>query len=116
MEICGERLVLRAWREEDASAVCEACQGAEIQRWLPLIPRPYTVEHARTFAAALPEEGQYPLAVEEDGRLVGAIELRVDAQAGSGSIGYGQRSGATRCSARCFPGSSLNRPLRRRAG
>jgi RimJ/RimL family protein N-acetyltransferase len=66
--------------------VCAACQDPEIQRWLPLLPRPYTLDHARAFVAV--PDGPYSFAIEEDGRLAGSIALRVDAQSASGNVGY----------------------------
>ncbi len=51
IELHDGELVLRPWREEDADAVYEACQDVEIQHWIPAIPRPYTLEHARAFVS-----------------------------------------------------------------
>jgi RimJ/RimL family protein N-acetyltransferase len=79
-------LVLRPWRADDAPAVSAACQDPEIQRWLPLIPRPYTLEHARAYVSA--PDGPYSFAVEVDGRVVGSISLRVDAHNATGTLGY----------------------------
>jgi RimJ/RimL family protein N-acetyltransferase len=87
VELRDGSLLLRRWREGDAAAVYEACQDREIQRWISVIPRPYTREHARTFVTGDGRPGRRELAVVEDGRVVGSIALRVTA-AGNGRIGY----------------------------
>jgi RimJ/RimL family protein N-acetyltransferase len=80
-------LTLRAWSEADAPAVYAACQDPEIQRWMPVIPRPYTEEDARAFVTGQLGLGPYQLAVTEHGRVVGAIGMRVN-EAETGHIGY----------------------------
>jgi len=45
IELSGDDLFLRAWRQEDADAVHRACQDPEIQRWSTL-PVPYTRKDA----------------------------------------------------------------------
>jgi RimJ/RimL family protein N-acetyltransferase/nitrite reductase/ring-hydroxylating ferredoxin subunit len=40
---------LRPLRADDVPAIVAACQDAEIQRWIPLIPVPYTEADARRF-------------------------------------------------------------------
>jgi RimJ/RimL family protein N-acetyltransferase len=79
-------LDLRPWREDDVPAIHAACQDPELLRWLPLIPRPYTLEDARAFVAE--PDGPYSFAIEEDGRLAGSIAMRVDEQNATGNLGY----------------------------
>jgi RimJ/RimL family protein N-acetyltransferase len=81
-------LELRRWREEDVPAIHAACQDPEILRWLPLIPRPYTLEDARAFVADEVGLGRYQYAIVEDGRLVGSIGMRVNEVNRVGHIGY----------------------------
>jgi RimJ/RimL family protein N-acetyltransferase len=81
-------LELRPWREEDVPAIHAACQDPEIQRWIPLIPRPYTVEDARAFVADEIGLGPHQYAIVEDGTLVGSIGMRVSEQSRRGHIGY----------------------------
>ena len=88
MELRDEWLVLRPWREDDAPAVQEACQDPEIQHWIPVIPRPYTEQDARAFVTGALDLGRYRFAVEENGRLVGSIGMRVNEEARTGHIGY----------------------------
>jgi RimJ/RimL family protein N-acetyltransferase/nitrite reductase/ring-hydroxylating ferredoxin subunit len=42
-------VVLRPFRAEDAPAITVACQDSEIQRWVPMIPVPYSEADARRF-------------------------------------------------------------------
>jgi RimJ/RimL family protein N-acetyltransferase len=86
MTLRGEGLILRPWREDDAPAVCAACQDPEIQHWMPLIPRPYTLEDALAFVRRELDLGPHQFAIADDGRVVGSIGMRV--HAGTGHIGY----------------------------
>jgi RimJ/RimL family protein N-acetyltransferase len=88
MELHDGSVTLRAWREDDIPAIHAACQDPEIQRWIPLIPRPYELEHARAFVADELGQGPYQFAIEEDGRLAGSIAVRVDEESASGDVGY----------------------------
>lgn len=89
MELREAEIELRAWRDDDAAAVYEACQDAEILHWIPVIPRPYTMEHALAFVRgeAAPDI-THSLAITEKERLVGAIGMRVNDQNRTGHIGY----------------------------
>lgn len=49
MELSDGIVTLREWREDDATAVFEACQDPELLRWMLIIPRPYTMEDAFAF-------------------------------------------------------------------
>jgi RimJ/RimL family protein N-acetyltransferase/nitrite reductase/ring-hydroxylating ferredoxin subunit len=42
-------VTLRPLRADDAPAIAAACQDPEIQRWIPIIPVPYTEADARRF-------------------------------------------------------------------
>ena len=88
MELRDEWLVLRPWREDDAPAVYEACQDPEILHWAPVIPRPYTEEDALAFVTGKLDLGPHQYAIEEDGRPVGSICVRVNEQTRTGHIGY----------------------------
>lgn len=78
---------LRPWREEDADAVFEACQDAELQHWLQAIPRPYTREHALAFVRDEHGLGPHQYAIVVEGRVVGSIGMGVNAYR-TGRIGY----------------------------
>jgi RimJ/RimL family protein N-acetyltransferase len=85
VELRGERIVLRPWRQDDVPAVYAACQDPDLQHWLPLVPSPYTMEHARAYVAA--GDGPHSFAIEDAGRLVGSIALRTT-DPGTGNLGY----------------------------
>jgi RimJ/RimL family protein N-acetyltransferase len=87
VELRGERVLLRPWRPEDARPVYEACQDEEIQRWIPVIPRPYRMEDARAYVSGELGFGPHQYAVTREGRVVGAIGMRVN-ESRTGHIGY----------------------------
>ena len=89
MELRDGEIELRKWREEDAVGVYEACQDADIQQWIPVIPRPYTMADALAFVRgeAAPDI-THSLAITENGALVGALGMRVNEQSRIGHIGY----------------------------
>jgi RimJ/RimL family protein N-acetyltransferase len=87
MEIRGDGIVLRPWREDDAEAVYVACQDPEILHWIPVIPRPYTRDHAIAFVTGAFDLGTYQFAVTEADRVVGSIGMRVGDH-NTGHIGY----------------------------
>ena len=79
---------LRRWREDDVDSIVAACQDAEIQFWIPLIPRPYRREHALAFVRGEIEGvGEHQYAIEVDGRVAGAIGMSVNRNR-TGHIGY----------------------------
>lgn len=85
MELRDGDLVLRPFTLEDVPAITRACQDPEIQRWIPVIPRPYTDEDARSFVTA--EDLGHQFAITEQGELIGSIGMRVN-QFRTGHIGY----------------------------
>src|SRR3954449_3287155 len=71
-----ERLVLRPFRPTDVEAVFRASQDPETQRWIGLLPVPYTREDARKFVEdiAMKERADglgLSVVIETDGELVG---------------------------------------------
>jgi RimJ/RimL family protein N-acetyltransferase len=88
MELHAGSIVLRPWREDDAPAVYAACQDPEIQRWIPLVPRPYTRDDALAFVTGEVGLGPHQFAIVEGGHVVGSIGMVVDDNNGSGRIGY----------------------------
>jgi RimJ/RimL family protein N-acetyltransferase len=86
-------LVLRPWHAADAPALVAAVDDPEIHRWLDAIPDPYTPADAEEFIFStrrdLAEGRGVGLAVTGEGRLVGAIGLRLGADnPGVGEVGY----------------------------
>lgn len=88
MELRDDLMLLRPWCEGDTDAVYAACQDGEIQRWIPVIPRPYTRDHARTFVNGEHGLGRHQFAVEQEGEVVGAIGMGVDEKNKIGRVGY----------------------------
>jgi RimJ/RimL family protein N-acetyltransferase len=104
-------LVLRPWEEADVPALVAACNDPEITRWIPLVPSPYTEEHARAFVAGTDED--YSLAMTLDGVVVGAIGMGLNRPGYRGRIGYwvaAQARGAGICTRalRLLSGWALN--------
>jgi len=70
-----ERLVLRPFRATDVDAVHRASQDPATQRWISLIPVPYTLADAREFIEKTVSERAdgvaMPVAVEADGEFAG---------------------------------------------
>ena len=104
-------VILRPFTEADVDDVVVAATDELTQQWLPL-PRPYTRDHARWFCLEFPEAQRSSgnglvRAVEAEGRLAGAIDLkRTDRSTGTTEIGYwsapwargrGFMTTATRC-------------------
>jgi RimJ/RimL family protein N-acetyltransferase len=81
-------LELRAWTQGDVPALVEACNDADIQHWIPVIPRPYTADDARAFVRGEATPGQRQFAVAVNGRAVGSIGLKVHELFRNGHIGY----------------------------
>jgi RimJ/RimL family protein N-acetyltransferase len=87
MELGDDLILLRPWSAEDADAVHAACQDAEIQHWIPVIPRPYTKDDARAFVTGELDFGPYQFAIEQEGQVVGSIGMGVN-ESRTGRIGY----------------------------
>jgi len=87
MELGDDLIVLRPWREDDAEAVYAACQDAEIQRWIPVLPRPYTRDDARAFVTGAHGLGRCQFAITQAAHVVGSIGMRVE-ESKTGHIGY----------------------------
>ncbi len=88
VELHGEGIVLRPWTDDDVAALVAACNDPEIPRWIPVIPHPYTEEHALAFirGTAAPDV-DHSFAVTENGEVVGAIGVRLNPSR-NGHIGY----------------------------
>ena len=83
--------MLRPWRMEDAAAVATACRDPEIERWLALVPQPYTEDDARFYVQDCIDAGddRFPFAITDasSGDVVGSIEMRVN-RLRTGHVGY----------------------------
>lgn len=89
----GDGLTASPLRAQDAVAVTEALQDAELRRWLP-VPNPYTVADARAWCETTTERARrdgagLTLGIRRDTRLAGCLEIkRVDWRARSAEISY----------------------------
>ncbi len=88
MELRADGLVLRRWTLDDVPVVAAACRDADIQRWIPVIPRPYAEADARDWIErSLAGREGHQFAITEEGAVVGSIGMRVN-QFATGHIGY----------------------------
>ena len=76
---------------EDVPAVAAACRDPEIERWLALVPQPYTDAHARLYIEDCIDapEDRLPFAITDaaNGDVIGSIDMRVNRLL-TGHIGY----------------------------
>lgn len=93
MELRANGLVLRPWKLEDAPALVEACNDPEIERWLPVIPSPYSEADAETYIDQSRESWEkgdsfnFAILDAETGRLAGSISMRTK-RFRTGHLGY----------------------------
>ena len=93
MELRANGLLLRPWSLEDAPALVEACNDPEIERWLPVIPSPYSEVDAQTYIDQSRESWEkgdsfnFAILDAETGRLAGSISMRAK-RFSTGHIGY----------------------------
>jgi RimJ/RimL family protein N-acetyltransferase len=91
--IDGAGVRVRRYRDEDAQAVQAACDDPLTQRFLPMLPSPYTMEDAIWWVreGSLPAfergGGNFAIADPQSDRLLGGIGITHE-QNGNGEIGY----------------------------
>jgi RimJ/RimL family protein N-acetyltransferase len=92
MELRGDGISLRSWRFDDAPVLETACRDPEISRWIPFVPRPYSHEDAETYIRECVESGdeRYASAIVNSAtdRVLGSMDLRLNAQRYRGHVGY----------------------------
>lgn len=87
-------VTLRPFRADDAPAIAVACQDLEIQRWIPIIPVPYTEADARRFILmtlqAWHDGSGYEFAIADatTDDYVGSIGLHLGPNARRHAVGY----------------------------
>jgi RimJ/RimL family protein N-acetyltransferase/nitrite reductase/ring-hydroxylating ferredoxin subunit len=87
-------VTLRAFRADDAPVVTVACQDPEIQRWIPIIPVPYTEADARRFILmtlqAWHDGTGYEFAIADAAtdRFIGSIGLHLGPNPRLHAVGY----------------------------
>jgi [ribosomal protein S5]-alanine N-acetyltransferase len=86
-----ERLQLRPFARDDVEAALHYRNDAEFARFLPHIPQPFTRADAERFVATNMEESwetYATFAIDLDGRLIGTVNLQVDADNKIAMLGY----------------------------
>src|SRR5690242_14579500 len=88
-------VALRPWEPADIPAIAEACDEAEIARWLDLIPQPYTEDDARWYVDHCQQgwrEGtnsNFAIVEVSTGRVVGSMGARhLEPEQGVTEVGY----------------------------
>lgn len=90
VELKTERLLLRQFRFTDVPDVLAYAGDEEWARFLP-VPQPYTVRHGEEFVAGCvlaSWETRAEFALVFEGRVVGAVALRVNEEHKRGEMGY----------------------------
>jgi RimJ/RimL family protein N-acetyltransferase len=87
MELHGDHVTLRPWREDDIPAILASIEDPDILRWIPVIPRPYTRADAEAFVNDEIGLGPHQFAIVVDQRVVGSIGMRVN-ENDTGHVGY----------------------------
>lgn len=88
--LATERLLLRPFEPSDVDDVFEYAQDPEWGRFLP-VPKPYEHEHAVTFIETSVHSSWKTnpvFAVSRNGKVIGAINLEIDAVNRSAEVGY----------------------------
>src|SRR5205823_1451000 len=91
--IDGPGVRLRRYRDEDVPDVQAGCDDPTAQRFMPMLPRPYTLDDARWWvsegsrAAFHGGGGAFAIADPATDRLLGGIGI-IHQRDGSGEIGY----------------------------
>src|SRR4051812_47117428 len=86
-----ERLLLRPFKESDVDEALHYRDDAEFARFLPHLPQPFTRADAERFVTvnmAEPWEQFATFAVELEARLIGTVNLDVDADKQLAMLGY----------------------------
>jgi RimJ/RimL family protein N-acetyltransferase/nitrite reductase/ring-hydroxylating ferredoxin subunit len=87
-------IALRSFRLDDVAAITAACQDPEIQRWIPMLPVPYTQIDALRYvemtlqAQAEGSSAEVAIVDQASDRLLGSIGIRMGDGPRRASIGY----------------------------
>jgi ribosomal-protein-alanine N-acetyltransferase len=86
-----ERLLLRPFQAGDVEDALSYRDDPEFARFLPHIPQPFTREDAEAFVRlnmSEPWQRSPTFAVVLDGRVIGTVNLEIDAEARTAMVGY----------------------------
>jgi RimJ/RimL family protein N-acetyltransferase/nitrite reductase/ring-hydroxylating ferredoxin subunit len=87
-------VTVRPFRPDDVAAVVAACQDPDIQRWIPLIPVPYTEADARRYVMMTLQawhdgtSAEFAIVDAKTDRLLGSIGLHLGPSPRRHAIGY----------------------------
>ena len=87
-------VAVRPFRAEDAPAITGACQDPETQRWIPLIPVPYTEADARRYVLMTLQawhdgtSAEFAIVDPSTDRLLGSVGLHLGPNPRRHAIGY----------------------------
>ena len=87
-------VAVRPFRAEDAPAITAACQDPETQRWIPLIPVPYTEADARRYVLMTLQawhdgtSAEFAIVDPSTDRLLGSVGLHLGPNPRRHAIGY----------------------------
>ena len=90
-ELHTERLCLRPFQVDDVADALAYRDDVEFARFLPHIPQPFTRRDAEAFVAlniAVECERSPTFAVVLDGKVIGTVNLEVDAEARTAMLGF----------------------------
>ncbi len=93
-KLTSERLILRAFHENDIAAVVRLADDPEIARNTLRIPHPYTEAHARAWLTAQREDARtgagavFAISRADDGVLMGACGMEIFRDHRRGELGY----------------------------
>ena len=92
--LTGGGVRLRPWRAADATAVFEACQDPDVQRYTT-VPVPYRLDHAEWFVANGPvswaarEAAPFAVVDPASDEVLGSVAvMRIDTGSQVGEVGY----------------------------
>jgi len=89
-----ERLLLRSPNVADAPRISELIGSWDIARWLVRVPFPYRVNHAVAWVERSAQERAaavgwpFILVRQEDGALIGSMDLSLESDRVTGALGY----------------------------
>jgi RimJ/RimL family protein N-acetyltransferase len=90
-ELHTERLLLRPFELDDVAEALAYRDDEEFARFLPHIPQPFTRQDAQAFVAlnvAVNWDRSPTFAVVLNGRVIGTVNLEVDAKARTAMLGF----------------------------
>ena len=85
-----ERLLLRAWKIEDADDLVDGLNNLEVSKWMAFTPYPYTKENALDYINKAINDNAYNFAIvlKSENKVIGGTQIRkIDLVQGTASGG-----------------------------